>query len=353
MLALDPGRITSVSTLPTVRGVSAYSPVFALVGAITRNLVAAALLIIGVTAPAAQTFTVTTTADNVATPPAGSLRKAIADAVDGDSIEFQAGLAGAVTLAGTELLLDKSLTIAGPGATVLAISGNQQSRIFRIPPGKTVTISGLTVRDGKAADGADVDASAGGSGEGGLGQSGGAVFNEGTLTMAACRLTNNAAGAGGDRSGSGTDKAGDGGDGGAIFSSGTLTLTDCALAGNRAGAGGGKFNAAGVSGNGGSGGAIHVSAGQFELQRCTVDQNEGGAAGLGNSSSTTVRGGDGGGISIQDGTALLKVVRSCRTAQGQVTAPWVTEEEMEAAFRLGWPMSSWTPAPSPETLPGT
>ncbi|HET6410318.1 MAG TPA: hypothetical protein VFG14_20680, partial [Chthoniobacteraceae bacterium] len=62
-----------------------------------RSLFMAALLFLGVAAPAAQTFTVTTTADNVATPPPGSLRKAIADAADGDTIEFQAGLTGAIT----------------------------------------------------------------------------------------------------------------------------------------------------------------------------------------------------------------------------------------------------------------
>lgn len=305
MLALEAGSTYRAATLPTMRGASTFFRAFAFLRLITSNLIAAALLTVGVTAPAAQTITVTTTADNVATPPTGSLRKAIADAVDGDTIEFQAGLTGTIGLAGSELLLDKSLTIVGPGAAALAISGNQQSRVFRIPAGKTVAISGLTIRDGKAADGADADTGAGGTGEAGPGESGGGVFNEGVLTITACQLTNNAAGVGGAQSGFELN-SGEGGSGGAVFSSGTLTLIECTLTANRAGVGGAKPYATGSSGKGGSGGAIHVSAGQFELQRCTVGQNGSGARGLGNLNSQWGTSGDGGGISIQGGTALLK-----------------------------------------------
>src|SRR4030095_7648931 len=130
--AFSPSRLTSVHTL-------------------SRCLCLAIILLAGAASSVAA-LTVTTTADNVAAPPAGSLRKALADARDGATIDFDAGLSGTITLAGADLLIDKNLTINGPGAAVLAISANQQSRVFRIPPGKVVTISGLAIRDGKAAD---------------------------------------------------------------------------------------------------------------------------------------------------------------------------------------------------------
>ncbi len=57
----------------------------------------------------AATITVTNTNDNGA----GSLRQAIADAHNGDTIDF--GVTGTITLTTGELLVDKSITISGPG----------------------------------------------------------------------------------------------------------------------------------------------------------------------------------------------------------------------------------------------
>ena len=52
-----------------------------------------------------------------------------------------------------ELVVDKSLRIDGPGAGVLAVSGNTQVRVFNIDDGdrnlkQTVTINGLTITGG-------------------------------------------------------------------------------------------------------------------------------------------------------------------------------------------------------------
>src|SRR5260221_3144936 len=48
-----------------------------------------------------------------------SLRDAISVAASGDSINFQAGLTGTITLTNGELLINKNLTITRPGAHVL------------------------------------------------------------------------------------------------------------------------------------------------------------------------------------------------------------------------------------------
>jgi hypothetical protein len=93
-----------------------------------------------------STLTVLTSADGGD----ASLRAAIAAAQDGDRIVFDPGLRGqAITLTGGELPITKSLDIEGPGADQLAVSGNHASRVFRVSGDVTVTIAGLTLRDGR------------------------------------------------------------------------------------------------------------------------------------------------------------------------------------------------------------
>src|SRR5262245_9205666 len=93
------------------------------------------------------TITVTTINDNGS----GSLRQALADAVNGDTINFNSSLNGqTITLTSGELLLDKHITISGPGANRLAVDANQASRVFRIVSGRDVTLSGMTVTNGSA-----------------------------------------------------------------------------------------------------------------------------------------------------------------------------------------------------------
>src|SRR5437762_4969948 len=53
----------------------------------------------------------------------GSLRQALVDAQDGDTIQFDFALNGhTITLTSGELLINKSITITGPGDNLLAIS---------------------------------------------------------------------------------------------------------------------------------------------------------------------------------------------------------------------------------------
>ena len=60
-----------------------------------------------------------------------SLRAAIANVCPGGTISFDPALNGqTIVLTNGELVLNKHLTILGPGATNLAISGNASSRAF-------------------------------------------------------------------------------------------------------------------------------------------------------------------------------------------------------------------------------
>jgi hypothetical protein len=86
---------------------------------------------------------------------AGSLRDAIGHAKSGDTIHFDPGLNGqTIALTSDELAVSKSLDIEGPGANLLAISGNDTFRVFDIVnQGLTVTIAGLTITHGRYAGG--------------------------------------------------------------------------------------------------------------------------------------------------------------------------------------------------------
>jgi hypothetical protein len=87
----------------------------------------------------------------------GSLRQAIVSAnvaPGADVIVFQPGLAGTIPLATGVLHIRDSVTITGPGAGVVTISGNNASQIFLVDNAATsvigVAISGLTVTQGNA-----------------------------------------------------------------------------------------------------------------------------------------------------------------------------------------------------------
>ena len=65
---------------------------------------------------------------------AGSLRQAIVSnnaTAGGNTILFSNVVTGTITLTGGELFINKNLTILGPGAKVLAVSGNAASRVCR------------------------------------------------------------------------------------------------------------------------------------------------------------------------------------------------------------------------------
>lgn len=149
----------------------------------------------------AATIVVTNTADNGA----GSLRAAIVAAADGDTIQFDAALDGqTIGLTGGELVIDKNITISGPGPNLLAVSRVStapQFRIFTLMSGHLVSIAGLTISGGVAA-------------------AGGGIGNDGTtLTISNCIISGNFS---------------DVGVGGGISSVGSLTIVDSIVSNNQA-----------------------------------------------------------------------------------------------------------------------
>jgi hypothetical protein len=90
----------------------------------------------------AGTITVTSTSDSGP----GSLRQALADANNGDTIDF--GITGTIVLSTGELLVDKSITIDGPGSDNLTVVGNQPDRVFHISGGVITTLAGLGIMNG-------------------------------------------------------------------------------------------------------------------------------------------------------------------------------------------------------------
>ncbi len=146
---------------------------------------------------------------------AGSLRDAIQSASPDDTIVFNSGLSGTILLTSGELFITNALTITGPGANTLAVSGNFSSRVFHVNGSETVNISGLTIKNGSITN------------------LGGGIYLEfgTTLTVNNCTITGNSSQSDG---------------GGAYEGYGTLTFNNCMISGNTAsGSGGGIFHGSG------------------------------------------------------------------------------------------------------------
>ena len=102
----------------------------------------------------ATTRTVTSLSDSGA----GTLRQAIFDSSGGDTIDF--AVTGTIILNSGPLVIDKSLSIQGPGSGDLSISGNNAFRVIHVLAG-SVSISGITIRDGNDSPGGGVSVTQG------------------------------------------------------------------------------------------------------------------------------------------------------------------------------------------------
>jgi len=112
-----------------------------------------ATLLMGGTAQAACTCTVETLAEPT---DAGqtTLRDAItsANANPGSTITFASGLSGTITLVSDLPTISVPMTISGPGANQISVSGDDSHRPFYVnpPTGDDVSISGITIANGSS-----------------------------------------------------------------------------------------------------------------------------------------------------------------------------------------------------------
>jgi hypothetical protein len=242
-----------------------------------------------------------------------SLRDAIARICDGGTINFNLTYPATITLSSVfgPLLIDKNLTIDGPGAANLTISGGNQVGVFTINSG-TVSIQGVTISNGNA----------------------GGIRNYGTLTVTNSTISGNTASSGAgiynERTVTVTNSTISGNtasnDGGGIFNNyGTVTVTNSMISGNKAvNSSGGGINNSGtlivtnstISGNtANSGGGGIYNYGTVTVTNSTFTGNNayyGG--GIWNYGTLTVTnstftgntiGSDGGGIYISSGTVTV------------------------------------------------
>lgn len=277
-------------------------------------------------------YVVDSISDNIVSDGLVTLREAIAAATSNESVgDAPAGRAGedlilfsdslhgqTIQLGSEQLLVSDYLVIDGPGADLLAVSGNGQSRVFEVANSRrsiSVSISGLTIQDGYANEDSDDGGNGGGIlneetlildavevrentsyGEAGFGESartdGGGIYNTGTLIISASTIANNVA-----EASMGAFAYSGNANGAGIYNSGELYVTNCTIAGNRTlvptglnkyerqyGRGGGIYNAgeafiANTTVVGGfaytaGGGIFNSASGTLELVSTVVAGNE-------------------------------------------------------------------------------
>jgi CSLREA domain-containing protein len=247
----------------------------------------AAVLVVSTSlAPALATLPPTFTVNSVADVADANTADGVCDTGDGHTCTLRAAIMQANQTTGAtvvvpnlgspyvlslgEILIDASMTITGAGAAGTIVDGNLNGRIFTIPAGLTVFVSGLTLRRGRTAF-----------------TDGGAIYNGGSsLTLTRCVVEDNSAG----------------GYGGGIFNTADLTLVESSLLSNHAAFRGGALahSSSGatvtvdrslVSGNSArEGGGIYMIFGSLTVTNSTFSGN----------GSTE----DGGGISVNDVVAL-------------------------------------------------
>jgi len=206
------------------------------IGALTALALAVALVY-----PASAAMAATYTVDTAGDPgPTGtlSLRRAVqlANNYVGDTVQFDPSLVGStITLDSGAIAISSAMTITGPGADRLTISGKNADRVFNITG--DATISGLTLTQGKTSiyGGAiyanhatltlcDSVISASTAYRGG-----GVFVNYGSATINGSRIVGNAA----TKSGGGIE----------AYKAATLAVMHSTISGNNGGCYGGGINA--------------------------------------------------------------------------------------------------------------
>jgi hypothetical protein len=222
-----------------------------------------------------RTVLSTFTVHNLADSGLGSLRQAILDANSSpgaDRIRFApAARDGTITLTSGQLSITDDLTIDGPGADRLAVSGNDASRVVQVAAGATVSIDGLTITRGRVL------------------LRGGGIRNDGTLTLTHAVVSDNEV-VGLPGVVSAVDAFG-----GGILNTGTLAVSHTRFVGNRSTGGDGDPGGPGSTALGGAIMSVGTASAPAtaSVSHCTFEDNlaVGGAAGVGASFTRNALGG--------------------------------------------------------------
>ena len=271
---------SNTSVIARGRVVKNHSPLSTRIGMLLMSLILSSLTLVA--SASAATITVGNAGDhptgnhancNVAS--TCTLRDAIAKAADaagtatGDTIVFTLPANSTITLSGSELIVDRNLTIDGSAVSGLAISGNDRSRAFTVSSDATVTLKQLAITHGRVIS------------------DGGGILNYGTLALTNSVVLDNTSlsrGAGGiDNHGtlklinstvSGNTSNSSYGYGSGIDNSGTLALTGSTIASNSgngiANSGTAILNDSAISANAGFG---ISNAGQLTLTNSSISSN--------------------------------------------------------------------------------
>jgi parallel beta-helix repeat protein len=271
-----------------------------------------------------------------------------------------------LTLGELSLSNAATITIAGPGASLLTISGNSANRVFDVTG--SAALSGLTITHGMALSGAGLENDHGTleltdctvtNNTASL-YGGGLFANGGTTSLADCTISGNSAALGaGVESQSGTialsgssisrnTAAGEGG-GLRVVGASAPTVTDCTINNNTAKVGAGVSNEGAtltmtgctVSGNSaaeqfeGGGGIIEAEGGSTMLINCTVSGNSttnGGGGMYARSGSATLinctvsgnSAATGGGVEVYSGASvtLVNTIVAGQTSGGDVAGSY-------------------------------
>jgi hypothetical protein len=163
----------------------------------------------------------------------GSLRWALDQVPSGGTVRFKTGLTGSVLLRTGQLVIDKAMTLRGPGADQLELRREEGvGRVLYVGEAGLTTVSGLTIAGGQTTIESNDQ------------RNGGGIWNDGDLTLHDCVVKENSAHL----------------SGGGVYNVGKLELRGSLIINNRARHGPG----AGIS-----------NSGTLLLNRTTISSNTG------------------------------------------------------------------------------
>lgn len=262
-----------------------------------------------------------------------SLREAVSAANGGDTIVFSPlfNAAQIILLTSGQITINKSLTIAGPGAGLLTVSGNNAARIFHISNNAAVTLTGITLKDGFAKAANDYY--------------GGAIYLIGsTLTLTNVVLSNNTARY------TNPNPPVSYGSGGAIYSeNSSLSVVNSRMSNNSAEFSGGIYSLAGVVNISGStisnnirGGVFNGERGLINVVNSVFNGNAGSPVATSNGRLSVINSivtNNGGGIVNSDSQGTLAIDRSIisnneqSNSAGESAAAFPIKEQLQSATR--------------------